>query len=96
MKQYLITAKDFTDENALERRLKARPLHFENARRLKLTGNFISGGAVLDEHDKMIGSMMVLQFDSESEVDKWKESEPYLTMKVWENIDIRPFKLADV
>jgi len=96
MQQYIIYAWDGTDENALERRMNVRPAHFDGARKLKANGNFIIGGAMLDAKGKMIGSMMVVQFEKREQLQHWLDSEPYITGKVWERIDIRPFKIADV
>jgi len=96
MNQYLITAYDYTDTAALERRMKVRPGHFEGAKKLKENGNFIMGGAILDDGGKMIGSVMIMQFETEDELEAWKQSEPYITQKIWETYDIKPFKVADV
>ena len=96
MQQYLVHAWDGTDDQALERRMKARPAHFDNSRRIKASGNFILGGAMLNEDGKMIGSTMVLQFETKEELQQWVDTEPYITGKVWQQIDIRPFRVADV
>lgn len=96
MNQYVITAFDFTDEDALQRRMAARPHHFERAKELKLTGNFIKGGAMLNDEGKMIGSVMLMQFENDEEMEVWKQGEPYIVGKVWDRIEIRPFKVADV
>jgi uncharacterized protein YciI len=42
----------------------------------------------------MIGSTMIMQFENEEELDAWKQSEPYITQKIWETVDIKPFKVA--
>ena len=96
MQQYIIYAWDGQDELALDRRMKARPAHFERAGRLKTDGNFILGGAMLNDEGKMIGSTMVVQFESKEQLQGWLDTEPYITGNVWEKIDIRPFKVADV
>lgn len=96
MQQYIIYAWDGTDENALERRMNSRPSHFDGARQLKSNGNLILGGAMLDAKGKMIGSMMVVQFDSREQLQQWLDQEPYITGKVWERIDIRPFNVAAI
>lgn len=96
MKQYLIHAWDHTDKDALERRMVARPLHFEVARALKSSGNFIVGGAMLNEKGTMIGSTLILQFKTEAELERWKEHEPYITMGVWDKVDVNAFRIADV
>jgi len=96
MLQYLIIAHDGTDNEALDRRLKVRPSHFENARELKKQNSFITGGAILDDNGKMVGSMMVLQFVTEDDLIYWMRHEPYITGNVWQSIEIKPFRLAEV
>jgi hypothetical protein len=96
MNQYLITAYDFTDTDALNRRMAVRPLHLDAARQLRETGNFVLGGAMLNDEGKMIGSVMVLQFETEEQLATWKQNEPYITQKVWETVDIKPFKVANL
>ena len=96
MKQYLITAFDGTDENAFERRMKVRPFHLEGAKKLKENGNFIIGGAMLNEEEKMIGSTMILQFENSSELQDWIDNEPYILEKVWQKFEVKPFRIANV
>lgn len=96
MQQYVIHAWDGTDDKALERRMAARPAHFDGAKKLKAEGHFVLGGAMLNNEGKMIGSTMVLQFESKEQLQQWIDSEPYITGKVWEKIDIHPFRVADV
>jgi uncharacterized protein YciI len=76
--------------------LNIRPHHLDGARELKASGNFIIGGAMLNDEGKMIGSVMILQFETEEELQAWQQSEPYITQGVWETVDIKPFKVADV
>lgn len=95
--QFLVHALDHTDEQALDRRLAVRPAHFEGVRQLKANGHFILGGAILDDSGKMIGSMAVVEFADEAELRRvWLTVEPYVTGRVWERIEIRPFRVADV
>jgi hypothetical protein len=94
--QYLINAYDYTDSQALERRMSVRPFHLEGAKKLKATGNFIIGGAMLDEAGKMIGSVMILQFDTEEAFQEWYDNEPYIKQGVWEKVEVKPFRVADV
>ncbi|MFN3379435.1 MAG: YciI family protein [Runella zeae] len=93
---YVIHAYDYTDAEALERRMTARPHHLEGAKTLKENGNFVMGGALLDPDGKMIGSMMVVDFDTEDQMNQWLHNDPYVTGKVWERIDAKPFRKADV
>ncbi len=96
MQQYIVYGWDGTDDNALERRMNARPAHFDNSKKWKESGNFILAGAMLDEEGKMIGSTMVMQFETKEQLQQWLDTEPYVKGKVWEKIDIRPFKVANL
>ncbi|QHS57611.1 hypothetical protein GWR56_19430 [Mucilaginibacter sp. 14171R-50] len=96
MNQYLVTAYDYTDEGALERRMSVRPHHLDAAKTLKENGNYVLGGAILNDKGEMAGSVMVLQFDTEEELAAWQQSEPYITQKIWETVDVKPFKVANV
>ena len=43
MQQYVVYAWDGTDDQALERRMKARPAHFDCSRGIKTGGNLRDG-----------------------------------------------------
>ena len=96
MNQYLVTAYDYTDTEALQRRMNVRPHHFDAAKDLRASGNFILGGAILNEEGKMIGSVMILQFETEEALEAWKQNEPHITQKIWESVDVKPFRVAEV
>jgi uncharacterized protein len=96
MNQYLITAYDGTDENALDRRMSIRPFHLEGAKKLKENGNFIIGGAMLNDEGKMIGSTMILQFENPEELQTWIDSEPYVQQGVWVKFEVKPFRVANL
>ncbi len=95
MKQYLISALDFTDEQAFERRMQARPAHLESVKGLKSKGRYFIGGALLDDHGKMIGSTMIVQFETPEALQEWLNDDPYITNNVWDRIEIKPFKVAE-
>lgn len=94
--QYLISAWDGNDEQALERRLNTRPDHLAGAKKLKEQGNFIIGGAMLDENGNMKGSTMIVEFNTEEDLKKWMDEEPYIAKGVWKKIDVFPFRVAQV
>lgn len=96
MKQYCITAHDFTDEDALNRRMKVREEHFEKIHQLKKTKHFIKGGAILNKEGNMCGSVLFMQFETRNELDLYLENEIYITGKVWDKVGVIPIKLADV
>ena len=96
MKQYLIIAHDGNDANALERRMKVRPDHLAGAGKLKENGNYVMGGAILDGENTMRGSVMILQFETEEAFKNWYDNEPYVKGGVWEKIEVKPFRVANV
>lgn len=96
MIQYVIIAQDGKDEEALERRKKARPVHLAGAKKLKAGNNFVFGGAMLDEQGNMRGSVMVVQFETEEDFKNWYAHEPYITEGVWKVIEIKYFRVAEV
>jgi uncharacterized protein YciI len=96
MKQYLITAYDYKDDGALQRRLDVRPHHLDKVKELKENGNFVVGGAMLNDQGQMIGSSMIVQFETDEEMEAWKNNDPYVLQKVWETVDVKPFKQAIV
>jgi len=40
--------------------------------------------------------MMVMQFETEEALNEWLEHEVYITAKVWDRVDIRPFRVAEL
>ncbi len=96
MTQYLVTGTDFTDEKALERRMAVREKHLEGAKALKANNNLVLAGAFLNEEGKMAGSSIVVQFETEDELKTWLDNEPYVLEKVWEKVDVKPFRIANV
>jgi len=94
--QFLLVAYDGTDPRAIERRLKVRPEHLEKIAVLKKNGNFLFGGAILDDNQTMIGSMIVYEFPDRQALDENLKDEPYLTKGVWQKVDIRSLRLAHI
>jgi hypothetical protein len=94
--QFLLVAYDGTDPGALERRMAARPEHLEKVALLKKRGEFLLGGAILDDDGKMIGSMIVYEFPDRAALDESLKKEPYVINGVWEQIDIRHYRLARI
>lgn len=94
--QFLLIAFDGTDPGALERRMRARPEHFEKIEILKNRGEFLLGGAILDEKEQMTGSMIVYEFPDRNALDECLKKEPYVIHGVWKKIEIKPFRLARI
>ncbi|MFD0749551.1 YciI family protein [Mucilaginibacter calamicampi] len=94
--QYIVTGYDFTDDGAVQRRLNVRPHHLDFARATKAAGNLIAAVAILNEEGNAVGSIMVLQFETEEELEAWKSNEPYVTQGVWETVDVKPGRVAEL
>lgn len=94
--QFLLVAFDGTDTGALDRRMKARPEHLERVALMKKSGEFLLGGAILDDEGKMIGSMIVYEFPDRKALDESLKIEPYVIQGVWKQIEIRPYRLAKI
>lgn len=90
--QFVVIAHDYKD--ALQRRLAAREKHVTFGDKMVLEGTALYGTALLDESEKMNGSVMVFDFPSRKELDEYLEKEPYVTEKVWEKIEVIPCKVG--
>lgn len=91
--QFMITGYDGSDEGAYERRLAVREKHLKGVEVISKEGKLLYAAAILDDNEKMIGSMMILELDSRNEVDEYLKAEPYVTGKVWEKIEVKPCKV---
>lgn len=94
--QFLVNAWDYTDEAALDRRMQHREQHIAGVRNMIEAGQFLSGGAILNDEDKMIGSTLHLEFPDRDSLEKHLQADPYISGKVWEKIEIFPVKLVAV
>jgi uncharacterized protein YciI len=92
--QFLVIARDGTDEDAVERRLRVRPSHLESIAPLVVAGNVLVGGAMLSDSGDMVGSMLLVDFPDRAAVDAWLERDPYVTGGVWKEIEVEPFRSA--
>ena len=93
--QFVIIGLDGTDEGALERRLAVRAAHIALGDELLAAGNMMYGAALLNDEGKMKGSMLVMDFPSEAELNAWLVREPYVTGKVWESVTIHKSSTRD-
>jgi uncharacterized protein YciI len=51
---------------------------------------------MLNKEGNMIGSVMIVQFETEEELNGWMKHEPYITGGVWKTIELKPFRVAEV
>jgi uncharacterized protein YciI len=92
--QYVVMAWDGTDDAAPERRQAARPTHLERIEPFVESGTCLVGGAILDDSGVMIGSVLIMDFDTRDDLDAWIRDDPYTVHGVWKRVDVRPFRTA--
>ncbi|KAA1478319.1 hypothetical protein DENSPDRAFT_885785 [Dentipellis sp. KUC8613] len=98
---FAVWAPDYTDADALTRRLAQWPHHLAGMQAHVASGALVTGGAFVDEaslpasvaEKKMDGSLMVFKAASVAEVRKIVEADTYWVNNVWdkEKLDIRPW-----
>lgn len=86
--QFIVTAYDFIDDDAINRRMANREAHLYGLKETVRKGNIYSVGAIMDSDQKMIGSSAHVEFLDRRAVEEWIESDPYFHGKVWGKIDI--------
>ena len=84
MKQYVIKAYD--GEGKLDKRMEVRPRHFEGLEKMK--EHILCAGGMLDDDGKMIGSLLVMEFENREQLDEYLAHEPYVVEHVWERIEV--------
>lgn len=92
--QFLLLGYDGTDPGAPQRRLDSRSQHLARIAEMKRKGEFVFGGAILDENGQMRGSMVVYEFPDRALLDRCLEDEPYIVKGVWQKVEIKPFRQA--
>ncbi len=93
---FIITGHDGNDAGALERRMKVREEHMRGVDELVQKKRLLYAAAMLDHAGTMIGSTMIVDFESREDLDLYLETEPYVTSKVWETINVTPCKIPPV
>jgi len=90
---YIVYAYDGTDSEAPARRQAARPAHLEKMSVLKETKTVKAAGALLDEEENVVGSMMILDYPSQEALEaEFLATEPYVTGGVWETIQVHGYR----
>lgn len=97
--QYTIVAYDGRDEGALARRLAVREAHIALIEEMKTRGSVLYGLALLDEPTgeepgRMCGSILVVDFPARADLDAYLAQEPYVTGKVWEDVQVFPCQVG--
>jgi len=94
MPQWVVIAYDGTDAGASDRRMSVREAHLRNVAPMVEKGELVLGGAILDDAGKMTGSVAILDFPDRAALDAWLDNDPYVTGKVWQKIEVKPFRTA--
>ncbi|WIY52579.1 YciI family protein [Devosia sp. YIM 151766] len=88
---FAIIARDNTAPGTLDKRLANREAHLEKIHAMKAEGTIVDGGAMLDEADNMVGSIVLCEFPDRSGLDAYLAEEVYASQQVWGDIEIVPF-----
>ena len=87
-------------ENSLQARLATRPEHVNRLIALKNQGRLILAGPnpAIDNEDPgeagFSGSIIIAEFESLEAAQAWADQDPYILAKVYESVDVKPFKQA--
>ena len=86
---FLITAYDGHDGEAIIRRNAVREQHLQGIKKLIAEGKALYGAAILDDDNKMIGSILMADFPSkEALMSEWLDTLPALesAITLYENM----------
>jgi hypothetical protein len=93
---YAIISEDVP--NSLSNRLAARPAHLERLQQLQNQGRLILAGPhpAIDSDNPgdagFTGSLVVAEFSSLEEAQRWADADPYIEAGVYARVTIKPFK----
>jgi uncharacterized protein YciI len=92
---YVITGTDAADALAIRKRV--RPAHLARAQALADAGRMLVAGPcpAIDSPDPgpagFSGSLIIAEFDSLAAAQAWIAADPYVTEKVFQSVEVRPF-----
>lgn len=93
---YAIISQDI--DNSLPLRKEARPAHLERLEQLRNEGRLTLAGPhpAIDSDDPgpngFTGSLVVAEFNSLEDAQKWADADPYVAAGVYANVTVKPFK----
>jgi uncharacterized protein YciI len=91
--RFVVIGRDATDEGALARRAAARDAHLKGMEAGIAAGHFLMAAALLNDAGDMAGSMMLVDYPAREDLDAWLKVEPYVTGRVWNDIEIIPARV---
>ena len=92
--RHVVIARDGTDEDAKARRLRVRPEHLRQIEPRVDRGEILVGGAILDDGGDMVGSVLLVDFETQEGLDEWLKTDPYVTAGVWVVVEVQPYRPA--
>jgi uncharacterized protein len=96
MKHFLVTAHDAHEGDTPAKREAAREAHLAGIQQLLEGGQFLFGGGLLDDDDKIVGSVLVMRFPDRAAFDEWLDNDPYTTTGVWGQVEVSPCRPAAI
>ena len=82
--QFIIKAYD--GDGMLAKRMEVRPRHLEGIERIK--EHVICTGGLLDDEGKMMGSVLIMEYEIREQLDEYLANEPYVQENVWQKIEV--------
>ncbi|AYM14736.1 MULTISPECIES: YciI family protein [Agrobacterium] len=92
---FAVIARDDKASGTLDKRLASRAEHMDGLRVMKADGRVVDGGAMLDKDGNMVGSVMLLDFESRADLDAYVATEPYQRDGVWGDVEIIEMRRVD-
>ena len=93
---YAITGTDHPE--SLERRTAARPAHLARLEQLQAEGRLLLAGPfpAIDAEQPgpagFTGSLVVAEFPSLAEAERWAQADPYVEAGVYASVSVKPFR----
>lgn len=90
--KFMLVGRDGQDAQALDRRMASRQAHIEMCDQMKANGTLNYAAAILDDSEKMIGSILICEFPTREDLDNHLKNEPYVKGDVWRDIEIKTIR----
>lgn len=96
MMYYVIYSEDV--ENSLPLRLQVREKHIARLQELQNQGRLLVAGPcpAIDAEDPgeagFSGSLIIAKFTSLEDAKSWADSDPYISVGVYKNVTVKPYK----
>ncbi len=98
MNNYVFFCEDAPD--VLEKRKSIRPAHLTRLEILNHENRLLAAGPLMNQDGDnpfvagIHGSLIIAKFNSLDEAKEWIAADPYVTGEVYQNVTVKPFKIA--